>query len=816
MIMTEIPTNYNSQEEEHKIQTFWEKNGVFTFNPDTIKPIFSIDTPPPTLSGKMHVGHAASFTQQDIIARYKRMKGFEVFYPFGTDDNGLPTIKLVQKEKKLNLHALSREEEITHCKDYVETELPRFIQDWKDIGMSCDFNITYSTIDDNSRRIAQKTFLDLAKQNRVYQKEAPILWDTKFQSAIAQAELEDIEKTTLFNDIVFQTQNGEELVIATTRPELLGACVAIFAHPDDKRYQHLFGKHALSPLYNAKVPILPDEKADPQKGTGIVMCCTFGDQTDIEWYKKHNLPLIMVINPDGKMNERAGKYVGLKIDDARKQIIEDLKKANLLKNQKEISHTVNVGERSGVAVEIIHSKQWYVKYLDKREDFLQSSEKLNWNPHFMKHRLDNWIKGLNWDWSISRQRSYGIPIPVWYDETGKIYYADETQLPVDPTKDRPLSAPEGVTLIPETDVFDTWFTSASTPFLATDSFKDKPVYKKLFPMSMRPQAHDIINFWLFYTMAKTRLLHGVNPWEDAIISGFVLDPKGNKMAKSKGNVVSPQVMIQKHSADALRFWAGSTKLGEDSPFLEAELLNAKKLLNKLWNATKFSHLHLTDFTGKKPLEFEILDQWIIAKTNTLIDKTTQSLENYEYAKAKYDIERFFWHDFCDNYLEIVKDRLYKPEIYGESARKSGQYTIHFVCTTLIKLFAPFIPYITEKLYQIFFKEERSSVHLCDWPIPLDVNFGNDIMQKGDIVVEYIARVRRQKSDDAKSLKTAIKSLTVHTNDEYKSIFINARMDIIGTTKTEKFDVKIHTEDDSITKSGFLWTGESLKYIEEEK
>ena len=782
--MSDIPQKYDFATEEKKTQQYWEKEKIFAFNEDSDKPVFSIDTPPPTVSGKMHIGHSCSFTQQDIVARYKRMNGFEVFYPFGTDDNGLATEKLVQKQKKMSLRHVPRDEAIKTVLDFLAEERPVFIQDWKDIGMSCDFTIVYSTIDKNSQRIAQKTFLDMVKEGRAYQKEAPVIWDTQFQSAIAQAELENIEKKTFFNDIVFKSEKGEDMIIATTRPELLAACVAVFAHPDDKRYQHLFGKNAISPLYNVNVPILPDEKADPEKGTGLVMCCTFGDQTDIEWYKKHNLPLKMVITPDGKMNEHSGKYSGMRIEDARKEIIQDLKEAQLLVNQKEIVHAVNVGERSGRPVEIINSKQWYIKYLDQREHFLQSAEKLNWTPTHMKHRVDNWIKGLNWDWSISRQRHYGIPIPAWYDAQGNVYYADETQLPVDPSKDRPLSAPEGVELTPESDVFDTWFTSASTPFLATDAFKDKPIYKKLFPMSLRPQAHDIINFWLFYTMAKTQLLHKVNPWEDVIISGFVLDPKGNKMSKSKGNTISPQEMSAKYSADALRYWAGGTKLGDDTPFMEKELVTGKKLITKLWNAAKFVHMHLEDFDGKQPEELELLDKWMIAKTNEVVKKATDSFDKYEYSKAKFEIDQFFWTTLCDNYLELVKDRLYKPEIYGENARKSGQYTAKYVFTTVNKLLAPIVPYITETLYQTFFLEEQKSVHITHWPIQHELEADENIIAQGNSVVEFIATVRRQKAQDGVSLKTEIESVVATPAAEFVESFKNALADITGTIKAD--------------------------------
>lgn len=761
----ELPPRYDPKEAEPRWQKYWENNHIFKADVNTQKEVFSIDTPPPTISGKMHLGHAFSFSQQDFLARYKRQRGYEVYYPFGTDDNGLATEKLVQKEKKVNSSKMDRDEFIKLCLEFLKEERPKFIQDWKNIGMSCDFTSVYSTIDDYSRKISQKSFLDLAKKKLIYRKEAPVIWDTVFQTAIAQAELEDVEKKSFFNDIIFTTEDGKKLTIATTRPELLGGCVALFAHPDDERYKKYFGKNALSPLYNIKIPIIADEKVDPEKGTGIVMCCTFGDQTDIEWYKKYNLPLRMVITRDGKMNESSGKYAGMSIEEARKTIIGDLKDAGLLVNQKEITHVVNVGERSGQPVEIINSKQWYVKYLDQRENFLEAATELNWHPPHMKHRLDNWIKGLNWDWSVSRQRKFGVPIPVWYDEKGNVYYADESQLPVDPLKDKPLNAPKMIKLIPETDVFDTWFTSASSPFLAINLMKGRPIYDKLFPMNLRPQAHDIINFWLFYTLAKTQLLHGINPWVDVTISGFVLDPKGNKMSKSKGNVIAPQDVIAKFSADAIRFWAATSKLGEDLPYQEKDVLTGQKFVTKLWNASKFSLMHLEDYDNSEVGEVNcIFDKWLLTKLNKTITEVTESFENYEYNKSRASIEHFFWQVFCDQYLEIVKDRLYNPETRGVDERKSAQYTLYNSLHSILIMAAPIMPHITEEIYHLYFaaKDRKKSIHLSPWPSSTKIDEEAELA--GDLGIDIINTVRKYKSENQLSLKEELTKLILGNED----------------------------------------------------
>jgi len=797
---------YDAKTKEKEIKEFWEENNIFTFDKNTAKPIFSIDTPPPTISGKMHMGHAFSFSQQDFIARFKRMTGFEVFYPFGTDDNGLATEKLVQKERKVNLRKVDREEAIKICLDYIKEERPKFIQDWKNIGMSCDFNISYSTIDDNSRKVSQKSFLDLNQKGLVYRHEAPVIWDTKFQTAIAQAELEDVELKSHFNDIVFKLEDGTDLIIATTRPELLGACVCIFAHPDDKRYQKLFGKTAKSPLYNIEVPILADEDAQMDKGTGAVMCCTFGDQKDIEWYKRHKLPLKMVITKDGRMNEKSGKYEGMLIVEARKLIIQDLKDAGLLINQKEIMHNVNVGERSGMPVEIINSKQWYVNYLDKKEDFLINAEKLNWNPYHMKHRVDNWIKGLGWDWSISRQRHYGVPIPVWYcKECSEIKFADESQLPVDPTIDKPLSPCKcGCNnFIPENDIFDTWFTSASTPFIATNLLVNEPVHKKLFPMSLRPQAHDIINFWLFYTMAKTNILHGVNPWKDVTISGFVLDPQGKKMSKSKGNTISPQEVMDKFSGDGIRYAAAGTKLGSDIPYQEKEVQTGVKIVNKLYNANKFASMLLENFKAEDREfnfnELRSIDKWIIAKFQKVIKTSTENFNNYDYSYARQAFEQYFMNNIADNYIEIVKQRLWKPEEVGIIESNKAQKALYYGLFNSLKGFAPFMPFITEEIYQNFYKqfEKEISIHKMSYPIYEEKYDNFEIVELGDKFVEIVVSVRKFKAEQQISMKEELSKITITCDNKLKAFIEDSITDLKAVTGVQEiefvsgdFDVKI--------------------------
>jgi valyl-tRNA synthetase len=761
----EIPKRYDPSVEEPKWQAFWEKYKIYKFDPAHKGEIFSIDTPPPTVSGKMHIGHAFSFSQQDFIARFQRMRGKNVFCPFGTDDNGLPTKLLVEKLKKVRAADMPRSEFVKLCLETAEKELrPEYIADWKQVGISCDFEMFYTTISEHSQKISQKSFIDLYNDGREYRMEAAAMHCPRCNTAISQVECEDKEIASHFNDIIFKA-DGKDLIIATTRPELLPACVAVFYHPDDKRYQYLEGKKAVVPLFEFEVPILADERADPEKGTGLVMCCTFGDATDVEWQKAHDLPIKEAIDRSGRMTELAEGCVGQKIEEARKGIIADLKEAALLVKQEPITHAVNVHERCGTPIEFVHSKQWFVKYLDLKEDMIQWGKELQWYPDHMRHRYENWVNGLQWDWCISRQLPFGVPFPVWYcEKCEEVILAEEKDLPVDPTEDKPPvdTCPKcgHDSFVPEEDIINTWATSSLTPQIAASLVPD--MYDKLYPMTLRPQAHDIISFWLFNTVVKSQLHNGVNPWRDCIISGWALDPKGKKMSKSKGNVIVPQDMIKKYSADALRYWAATSRLGEDVPFQEKELVTAQKLMTKLWNAARFASMHLEDFDGKKPEKLEAMDAWVLAKLNQVISLATETFDRYEWCQAKAEAEQFFWKTLCDNYLEIIKDRLYNPGKYEKGARESAQYTLSTVFMAALKLFAPVMPFSTEAVYQYFFKENEAdkteSIHQHSWPEIFDV--ASSYAAEGDRAVEVVAAVRRFKADRQQSLGAELSSLTI--------------------------------------------------------
>ncbi|MBN1503102.1 valine--tRNA ligase [Candidatus Woesearchaeota archaeon] len=765
----QLPKHYDAKEVEKKWQEYWEKENIFGFDKDdTRREIFAVDTPPPTVSGQMHLGHAFSYAQEDFVIRFQRMLGKNVFYPFGTDDNGLATDRLVEKLNNVRSKDFKRKEYIKLCLKTLEKIRPDFIQDWKNIGVSCDFSIFYSTINDHCRKISQKSFIDLYNAGREYRKEAPTIFCPECHTAIAQVELEDKELSSTFNDIVFRV-DGKDLIIATTRPELLSSCVAVFFHPDDKRYMRYGGKKAKVPLFDYEVPILMDERVDVEKGTGIVMCCTFGDQTDIEWYKAHNLPLRISINHDGLMNETAGKYQGMRIKQARKEIINDLRSKGLLRNQKQITHTVNVHERCGTAIEILNTKQWFIRYLDLKDKFLQAGAEMTWYPDHMRVRLDHWINGLQWDWCISRQRHFGVPFPVWYcRRCDEVILAREKDLPVDPIEDQPpvKQCPKckNKEFIPEKDVLDTWATSSLTPQLAVELMKGTKNYKKLFPMDLRPQAHDIITFWLFNTMVKSQLHFKKNPWKNIMISGWALDPKGKKMSKSKGNVISPQEMIKKYSADCIRFWAAGSKLGEDLPFQEKDLVTGRKMTTKLWNASKFVIMHLEDFSYHQ-IELEPMDKWLLTKLQKLIKSCTDSFDKYEYSKVKQEAEIFFWSIFCDYYLEMVKDRLYNTENYDKEEVLSAKFALYEGLLTLLKLIAPIMPYVTEEIYQLYFSkiEKKKSIHISKWPSYNKEWVDNKTEVLGDIIVLIISEIRKFKALNNLSMAAPIKRLVIECN-----------------------------------------------------
>ena len=761
--MKEIPKHYNSKEAETKWKEYWEKEGIYKFNPYS-KKIYSIDTPPPTVSGKMHIGHAFSYSQMDFIARYQRMRGKSILYPFGTDDNGLPTEMLIEKIHNIRAEDLEREEFVKLCRETLEKIRPSFIQDWKDIGISADWNIFYSTIDDHCIKISQLSFIDLYKKGRIYRKKAPFIFCPRCKTAIAQTEMEDREEETELVYIKFDTSLGKKITIATTRPEFLAACVAIYVNPNDERYKEFIGKEAILPIYNKKVKILANEDVDMNFGSGVVYHCTFGDFKDVEWSYRFNTEIIEIIDKDGKLNENAGKYKGLKIEEARKIIIEDLQKIGAIEKIEKIKHFVNVHERCGTKLEILTTEQWFIKYLDLKDKLLEFGKRLKWYPKHMFSRYENWVNGLKWDWCISRQRYFGVPFPIWYcKKCGNVILADEDQLPVDPIKNKPRKKClcGSNEFEPERDVMDTWATSSLTPKIVAEMFKNYEIYEKIIPMDLRAQAHDIITFWLFNTVVKFLLHENKIPWKNVMISGWALDPKGEKMSKSKGNVIEPKEVIEKYCVDCLRYWAASSKLGEDLRYQEKIFIEAKRTLNKLWNAARFVILNIPeDFSAKSIKKISGIDKWMLSKLSKTIKECTKAFEKYEYSKAKKFTEELFWKVFADNYLEIVKDRIYNKEKYEEWEINSAYFTLYTSLLTIIKLFAPIIPFITEEIYQLRFAKDENikSIHISKWP-KAKWSFENEEIL-GDTLIEIIGKIRKFKSEKNIAMNEKIRKVVV--------------------------------------------------------
>lgn len=749
--------HYNAEEVEEKIKKFWEKEEIYKFDPKNKGKIYSIDTPPPTVSGDMHVGHAFSYSQQDFIARFRRMFEGNVFYPFGTDDNGLPTERLIEKLKKVKSKEMSRSEFIELCLKTLKKITPDFIQQWKDLGVSADYGVCYSTIDKNSRKISQKSFLDLFKAGRIYKKNFPTIWCPECQTSIAQAELEDKEFPSSFSTIKFEAE-GKALPIATTRPELIPACVAIFVNPNDKRYKNLIGKKARIPLFNYEVPIFEDKSADLEKGTGVMMVCSYGDKFDVEAVNKFKLNPRIIFNYDGTLN--IDRYKGMKIKEARKKILEDLKKKGLIIDQKQISHVVNVHDKCGTEIEFLPTEQWFIKILDEKKNLIEEGKKIEWYPKFMYKRYENWVNGLEWDWNISRDRHFGVSIPVWYcRKCDEIILAKEKELPLDPSEIEKKCPKCKENAEPETKVLDTWATSSLTPQIASSLVGNKI---KL-PYSLRPQAHDIIRTWAFYTIVKSFYHEKKLPWENTMISGFVT-LKGEKMGKSKGNAIHPREVMKKYGTDALRFWAAGSKLGEDLDYQEKEVVTGKKFVTKLFNASKFVFMNLGKTKPRKPRKLEKVDELFLKKLDLLINSTTYRFEIYEYSKAKFSVEEFFWKYFCDHYLEIVKWRVYNG---NKQEKESARYTLYIIFLDILKMLAPIMPFITEHLYQTHFRkyEKCKSIHISEWPKYKNLEKGmyDKTFNK---LIAIIRRVRQEKTKAQKSMNSEI-ILTITKEDKLK-------------------------------------------------
>lgn len=825
---------------ENRCIKFWEDEKVYAFDKNASRDnTFVVDTPPPTVSGSLHIGHIFSYTQADIMVRYNRMLGKSIFYPIGWDDNGLPTERRVQnyyhiacnpeipydpnfkpvhdpKEDKRT--EVSRQNFIEACDELLKIDEKAFETIFHRIGHSYDWSLKYATIDKKSVAVSQSSFLDLAKKGLIKSVEAPTMWDVTFQSAIAQAEVEDRETAGFFHDISFGVEGSDQkFTIATTRPEFLPACIAVVAHPDDERYKPYFGKKAIVPLFDIPVPIVPSEHAEMDKGTGIMMVCTFGDAADVAWWKQSGLPIKQIVGLDGRIiaheygkgnfvslnPEKAKSYydqiIGLKVKQAREKIVEFLRESgDLIGEPKPLTHPVKFYEKGTLPLEFVTSRQWFISLLPQKQILLEQGRKVKWTPAHMQARYEAWVDGLNQDWCISRQRFFGVPFPVWYkiNERGVVDYdaqifADESQLPVDPMTDVPAGYTESQRgqpngFIGDKDIMDTWATSSLTPQIALAHAPEG--HHLSLPFDMRPQAHDIIRTWAFYTIAKAYMNDNTLPWNETLISGFILDPDRKKMSKSKGNVVTPIDLLEKYSSDAVRYWAGRAKIGIDTAFEEQIMEQGRKLTNKLFNASKFVFM----IYNQAGIQFdqnycqaitEPIDLAWHAKINTVIENATKSFKENDYAFALELTEKCFW-DFCDNYLEIVKGRAYSAD------SKSAVASLMLTIDTLLKLFAPFLVFTTEEIWQSRpWGTESGSIH--KQPYPTSQNAGDDSVYRHVSVI--VDNVRKTKADAKRSLKTVVTDLVIGGTESQIDSVKRAETDIKNVSNATQVSYRPNDE-----------------------
>jgi len=785
-----LDKKYNALEKEQKWLDYWLDNKIYEFKPDG-REVFSIDTPPPTVSGKIHIGHIFSYSQAEMIARFKRLMGYNIFYPFGFDDNGLPSERLVEKEQGKRAADIGREEFSKLCYETTDRYEKEFQDLFSKLGVGTDWRIHYKTVSPQTIKISQRSFLNLVSNGHCYHKESPALWCNECLTSIAQAELETKTIKTMFNYVNFKTEGGEVFTIATTRPELLPAIVCVFVNPNDKKNSHLIGQKAVIPVVDAIVPILGDEKVDENKGTGVVMCCTFGDQTDIEWWKKYNLPLKYIFTRNGRIDSSVSNYGGLKIKEAREKIISDLDAAGALVKQEELEHEVQTHERCGKEVEYALMNQWFIDIMNHKKDFIKIGNEIKWHPEHMHNRYDEWVNNVAWDWCISRQRYFGVPFPVWYcEDCGEPIFARESDLPVNPLVDKPpvskCSKCGSANIKPETDVMDTWATSSVTP-LINMRYGEKDNFENILkPMSLRTNASEIIRTWDFYTIVKSFYHFGARPWDNVMISGFVMAGKGEKISKSKGNSnVEPMNLIRDYSADVVRYWAGSGRLGTDIIFSEETLLRGRKLVNKLWNVAKFIEMHLDDYVDRGVKQFEFIDRWILGSFEEMERGFVKYLNEFEVGLALNHLEKFFWN-FCDNYIEIVKHRLYRPEEFGAEARYSGQKTVRIILYKLLQDFSIFFPFITEEIFQELFHNSKS-IHLTKIE-PLNYGFKEEIAL-GDAIVSIIGEARGEKTNNNVSLKTPIKKIFISAEKPIKGAIESAMLDFRATLFIESLELK---------------------------
>lgn len=819
---------YDPFEKEKYWQNFWEREKVYEFDPEQSGPLFTIDAPPPTISGALHLGHIFSYVQAEVIARFKRMEGSNIRYPMGFDNNGLPTERLVEKETGTRGQDVKLGEFVKSCLDTTDRYKKLYENLLRSAGFSMDRRLEYSTISPEVQRLSQSVFKELYEKGLIYKKNTPALYCSECHTSFAQAEKEDKEKDAVFFDLLFKVENGDDLTISTTRPELLPACRAVFVNPKDNRYTQLVGKKIKTPL-GQEVTIMSDDKVDVEKGSGAVMCCTYGDETDIYWARTYGLQEKIILDKDGKLQniDELPEINGKMANAARKIIIEKLKEDGFVKGEKKIKHSIGVHERCGTPIEFLPTTQWFMKMLDMKEDLLDAGNNINWYPLYMKKRYKEWVSGLKWDWCISRERFYGIPIPVYdCDNCENVVIPDENCFPLDPkTQKIENNCPSCKTgkLVAERNVLDTWFTSSLTPDINNNNQLNGSLRNKLYPMSMRPQGHDIIRTWVVYSILMGLYRHNEVPWKDLMISGHILMRKGEKISKKTGGgKYSPEELIATKSADAIRYAMCGAILGRDAYFDEKEVEKGRKLVTKIYNAGKLVLSKLQGFDPKVELQekdLEAFDQWIIQRSIETAEGMSKAFGKYEFSQARKLFEDFFWSDFCDNYLEIAKGRLsINSDNKEKTAEKlSAQHATYQSFLNVLKMASPFIPHITEEMYHAdivkkgeeenmrdsiesesnrgyFYRHEKTkSVHSARWPSD-SKRLEDGLAEGAKLALLIVSEARKVKTARKIRFGANVSILTIKCPNDNQDILKPFLRDVSYVMRAEK---TIVTDSDKI-------------------
>ncbi len=771
---------YDQKLLEKKWQKKWQRMKIYHFDFYSKKKTYSIDVPPRYASGPLHAGHAVHYTHIDFAARYKRMRGYNVFFPLCFDVNGIPIEERVERQLNITRKDIDRHKFIKICSEFAEKNIKTMTDQFTILGESMDPSIYYQTNAKYYRRLTQISFIELYNKDHIYKGRFPVNWCPRCMTAMADAEVTYINRTTKLNTVKFyfkkqpsehvfkypnigKDKKGAYVEIATTRPEMLPSCQIVAVHPTDERAPWLIDQILNVPLFNKEVKIVEDDAVDPDFGSGIVMVCTVGDKEDLNWVFKYKLPIEMSIDEAGCMTELCGKYKGMKIEDARKAVIEDLKKNDMLVKQEPLEQNIGVCWRCKTPVEFVNAEQWFLKTTKFKKMILDKSNEMNWYPEFMKIRLEEWVNSLEWDWVISRQRYFATPIPLW--ECIKCNYvvlARPEDCYIDPTISKPPvdKCPKcGGKLIGCQDVFDTWMDSSISPLYNTFWHRDNEKFKRYYPMSLRPQAHDIIRTWAFYTILRCSLLTDKKPFENIMMGGFILSEDGTPMHASLGNVIDPLEIIDKYGSDAFRCYAASCALGEDNPFRTKDVVRGVKLLRKIWNVQQFIKNTIND---KKPKETDVIDidRWILTKYSKLVKKCTKQMDKFDYSQTLKDVEYFLWHELADHYIEMIKSLFYE-----NTNVESIKYTLYNLGLGTLKLFSPFFPHITEEIYNDFYKqfEDQESIHICEWPEPIFIDKEKEII--GELVKNYISQVRSWKSEQGIPLNALLASSATYSTPD---------------------------------------------------